>query len=239
MGFARTLGIFLGFCAVFLSFYCLTTPFWARNVSNMSGIQTSTTKALGLWKYCEKPQNGGNYQCQSLSQFGIAQLAQYGIVGFRALVILGCIAGTCGLISGIASSESVNIASSKKDKNRAAGGAAGCFSVAGFLILAATSWAAHSIIRRYKMLTMGGSGYGGGMQVNAGTQWTLGAAIYAGWCASAIFIGVAIIMFMGCCSNSDDEEEEYDVDYAQRNNYQAGYAQSYHSSQYSQRKEFV
>ena len=45
-----------------------------------------------------------------------------------------------------------------------------------------------------------------------GTQWTLGAAIYAGWCASAIYIGVAIIMFMGCCGGSDDEEEEYDVD---------------------------
>ena len=88
----------------------------------------------------------------------------------RALVILGCIAGTCGLISGIASSESVNIASSKKDKKRAAGGSAGCFSVAGFLILAATSWAAHSIIRRYKMLTMGGGGYGGGMQVNAASK---------------------------------------------------------------------
>ena len=82
-------------------------------------------------------------------------------------MILGCIAGTCGLISGIASSESVNIASSNKDKKRAAGGAAGCFSVAGFLILAATSWAAHSIIRRYKMLTMGGGTYGGGMAVNA------------------------------------------------------------------------
>jgi len=53
------------------------------------------------------------YQCQSLSQFGIAQLAQYGIVGFRVLVIISCIAGTGGFIAGVASSDSVNIASTK------------------------------------------------------------------------------------------------------------------------------
>jgi len=229
MGAIRAIGIFLGFAATCLSFYCLITPFWATNVSNNNGIQTTNQKALGLWKYCEKPQNAGNYQCQSLSQFGIAQLAQYGIVGFRVLVIIGCIAGTGGFIAGVASSDSVNIASTKKDKGRAAGGAAGMFSLACVLILAATSWAASSIIKRWKQLQMGG----GGVSINAGTQWTLGAAIYAGWIAAAIYIGVAIIMFIGCCSSSDDDEDEYETDYQ-------GAPGGYAESGYSQgRKEFV
>ena len=37
------------------------------------------------------------------------------------------------------------------------------FSLAGVLILAATSWAANSIIKRWKQLQMGG----GGMSINA------------------------------------------------------------------------
>ena len=48
-----------------------------------------------------------------MSQFGIAQLAQYGIVGFRILAILSCIFGCAGFIAGVASSDSVNLASSK------------------------------------------------------------------------------------------------------------------------------
>ncbi|CAG5103382.1 Oidioi.mRNA.OKI2018_I69.chr1.g747.t2.cds [Oikopleura dioica] len=184
---------------------------------------------FGLWQFCAGGDYYGTYQCQSLSQFGIAQLAQYGIVGFRVLVILGCIFGTGGFFAGVASSDSVNIASTKKDKGRAAGGAAGMFSLAGVLILAATSWAANSIIKRWKQLQMGG----GGMSINAGTQWTLGAAIYAGWIAAAIYIGVAIIMFMGCCQSSGDDEDEYEDDYR-------GAPAAYAESGYSQgRKEFV
>jgi hypothetical protein len=48
---------------------------------------------------------------------------------------------------------------------------------------------------------------------NQGTQWTLGAAIYTGWCAAGIFIGVALIMFIGCCSESGDEDEYEQEEY--------------------------
>jgi len=72
------------------------------------------------------------------------------------------------------------------------------------MILAATSWAASNIIKRWKNMQM----QHGSVAINAGTQWTLGAAIYTGWCAAAIFIGVALIMFIGCCSESSDSDED-------------------------------
>ena len=79
-----------------------------------------------------------------------------GIVGMRCLMIIGMIAGFAGFFAGVASSDAVNVAKSAGDKNKAAGGAAGCFTVAGACILIATSWSAHKIIKKYQMI-MGGS----------------------------------------------------------------------------------
>jgi len=112
MGAIRTIGIAFSFLAVCMTFYCLGSTQWATSVTNNNGIQTTVEKSMGLWKYCEKPTNG-NAQCQKLSQFGIATLAQYGFIGFRVLVILGLIAALGGFVSGVASSDGVNLASTK------------------------------------------------------------------------------------------------------------------------------
>merc|ERR1712004_666230 len=224
MGAIRTIGIALSFLAVCMTFYVLGSTHWATNVSNNNGIQTNVEKSLGLWKYCEKPTNGNK-----LSQFGIATLSQYGFIGFRVLVILGLIAALAGFVSGVASSDAVNLASTKKQKGQAAGGAAGCFSVAGIMILAATSWAANMIIKRWKNMQM----QGGSISINAGTQWTLGAAIYTGWCAAGIFIGVALIMFIGCCSESGGDEEY------EEEQYHPGYQTSEYSVPSQKKPDYV
>ena len=36
---------------------------------------------------------------------------------------------------------------------------------------------------------------------------TLGYAIYIGWVGSALAIAIAVLLFLGCCSSSEDEEE--------------------------------
>ncbi|CAG5078962.1 Oidioi.mRNA.OKI2018_I69.PAR.g9135.t1.cds [Oikopleura dioica] len=229
MGAIRTIGIALSFVALCMTVYCLATPHWAISVQNNNGIQTGVQKSLGLWKYCEKAVNADNGHCQKLSQFGIAALAQYGIIGFRVLVIIGLICAIIGFVAGTASSDAINIAPTKIAKVQAAGGAAGLLSIAGIMILAATSWAAHMIIKRWKDFQM----HQGSISINAGTQWTLGAAIYVGWCASAIFIGVAIIMFMGCCSGSGDEEDE------EREQFHPGYATSNYSAPSQKSPDYV
>jgi len=227
MGIIRTIGIFLSLIALSTAVYSLITPFWATNIQNAGGFQSMETKAVGLWKVCAKGASSQNYQCQPLSQLGVAQLAQMGIVGFRAFMIIGIIAGFMGFIAGIASSDAVNVAKSAGDKNKAAGGAAGCFVVAGVCILIAASWSANKIIKRYSNMNWGGS------LNTAGTQWTLGAGIYAGWVSSIIFIGVAVIMFLGCCGGSGEEEYEEDT-------YQPAHPNAYAESGYSQgKKEFV
>ena len=83
-----------------------------------------------------------------------------GIVGFRVLMVIGMISGWSGLIAGVTSSNAVNIAKSEGDKNKAAGGAAGSFLLAGILVLWATSWAANKIVKQYKNLNIGGIGMG-------------------------------------------------------------------------------
>merc|ERR1712037_855686 len=138
MGAIRAIGIFLGFVATCLSFYCLITPFWATNVSNNNGIQTTNQKALGLWKYCEKPQNAGNYQCQSLSQFGIAQLAQYGIVGFRVLSSLDALLELAVLLPESLLQILSILLQQKKTKVAQQGALQACSHWRAFLILAAT-----------------------------------------------------------------------------------------------------
>ena len=96
-----------------------------------------------------------------MSQLGIQQLAKMGIVGFRILSIIGMIAGISGLFAGITSSDAVNVAKSTGDKNKAAGGAAGSFLLAGIMILGASSWAAHKIIRQYANMNFNGSMFQG------------------------------------------------------------------------------
>jgi len=209
MGFMRILGVFLGIVAVGLSLFSLMSPKWAVNVKNAGGIQSMTDVAVGLWKYCTKNGQTSNYNCQPLSQFGIQILSQMGIVGFRALMIIGVIAGFSGFFAGVTSTDAVNVAKSSKAKNQSAGGAAGSFLVAGICVLAATSWAAHKIIRRYSTI-IGGNTIGG---MPGGLKWTLGASIYCGWVAAAIFIGCAIIMFCGCCQSGDEDDYE-DTQYA-------------------------
>jgi len=227
MGAIRTIGIALGLVAVTLTIYSTMTPYWGVNIDNNMGMQSMQDKAIGLWKACTRANGQSNYQCQSLKQFGIQRLAETGIIGFRILMIIGLIAGMGGLIAGITSSDAVNIAKSSGDKNKAAGGAAGGFLVAGLMVLAATAWAANKIIRQYKNMNWQGSGW----QNQAGLQWTLGAAIYAGWCASAIYLGCAAIMFCGCCSGGDDDDE-YEVQQAHPHQYaESGYSQG--------KKEFV
>lgn len=226
MGAIRAIGIGLSLIAICLTVYSLISPFWATNIQNNSGFQSMETKALGLFKYCVKGSSSPNYNCQKLSQLGVAKLAQMGIVGMRCLMIIGLIAGFAGFFAGVASSDAVNVAKSAGDKNKAAGGAAGCFTVAGATVLIATSWSAHKIIKKYSMI-MGGS------LNSAGTQWTLGAGIYTGWVAAFIFIGVAVIMFMGCCSSSEEDQYEEDT-------YQPAHPHGYAESGYSQgKKEFV
>jgi len=227
MGFMRILGIFLGLTAVGLSMYSLMSPKWAVSVKNAGGLTIQQEVAVGLWKYCSKSGSASNYNCQPLGQFSIQILAQMGVVGFRALMIIGLIAGFGGFCAGVTSTDAVNVAKSSKAKGQSAGGAAGGFLVGGLCVLAATSWAAHKIIKRYSMI-MGGSG----MNNMGGLKWTLGASIYCGWVAAFLFIGCAVIMFCGCCQN--DDEEEYD-DYAPSHPH-GGYAESGYSQG---KKEFV
>lgn len=228
MGAVRAIGIFLALSACGLTVYSLWTPFWATNIQNMGGFNAGDVKALGLWQYCSKGSSDGNFRCQPLKQLGVQRLAQMGIVGFRAFMIIGLIAGVGGFCAGVTSTDTVNIAKSDKDKNKAAGGAAGCFVVAGLCVLAATSWAAHNIIRVYQKYSWNLNGSLAG----AGTQWTLGAGIYAGWVAAAIFLGVSVIMFLGCCSGSEDDYEDTQYQQAHPHQYaESGYAHS--------KKEFV
>ena len=83
----------------------------------------SITAYRGLWKQCYG--QGGtagdfNTECNKYTQ-GIAELARSGLVGQRALVCLSFIFCFFGLISGTASTEAVNLAKSKKSKNKSAG----------------------------------------------------------------------------------------------------------------------
>ena len=83
----------------------------------------SITAYRGLWKQCYG--QGGtagdfNTECNKYTQ-GIAELARSGLVGMRALVCLSFIFCFFGLISGTASTEAVNLAKSKKSKNKSAG----------------------------------------------------------------------------------------------------------------------
>ncbi|CBY06744.1 unnamed protein product [Oikopleura dioica] len=194
-----------GLCATICAVYTCVSPYWAVSVKNSNGFNEMQERYFGLWQYCAGGDHYGTYQCQALSQFGIAQLAQYGIVGFRILAILSCIFGSAGFIAGVASSDSVNLASSKKSKKRAAGGSAALFALAGVLILAATSWAADNIIKRWKQLQMGGLG----MSVNAGTQWTLGSAIYVGWISAVVFLVVSLILVIGCFREEEEDDDEH------------------------------
>merc|ERR1712110_83501 len=230
MGAMRTIAIVLGLGAVCLTVYSTLTPFWAENIVNSGTIQMDK-KAIGLWKYCQAVGGAASYNCQPLSQYGIVNLASTGIVGQRALMVIGVLCGIGGFFAGVTSTDAVNVAKSSGDKNKAAGGAAGAFLGAGLCVLAATAWAASKIVKRYQSMS-----WGGNMNINAGTQWTLGAGIYCGWVAAAIYIGIAIIMFCGCCGGSD--KDDYDEDYNQ--GYNQGPAHPYAESGYSQgKKEFV
>ena len=40
-----------------------------------------------------------------------------------------------------------------------------------------------------------------------GIQMTLGYAIYIGWVGAALANAIAVLLFLGCCSSSEDEEE--------------------------------
>ena len=40
-----------------------------------------------------------------------------------------------------------------------------------------------------------------------GIQMTLGYAIYIGWVGAALAIAIAVLLFLGCCGSSEDEEE--------------------------------
>jgi len=84
-------------------------------------------------------------------------------------MIIGLIAGVAGFFAGVTSTDTVNIAKSSEDKNKAAGGAAGAFLTAGICVLAATSWACAKIIHRYN--SMWGGGNVGGQPGIAGVSY--------------------------------------------------------------------
>ena len=95
------------------------------SVVDLENLKTgkSITAYRGLWKQCYG--QGGtagdfNTECNKYTQ-GIAELARSGLVGMRALVCLSFIFCFFGLISGTASTEAVNLAKSKKSKNKSAG----------------------------------------------------------------------------------------------------------------------
>merc|ERR1711970_1019687 len=89
---------------------------------------------------------------------------------------------------------------------KAAGGAAGAFLASGILILTATSMAANQIIK--KNWAQGSIGQPG---MNTGTLKTdLGYCLYCGWVAACLSLTCSILLFMGACSDSEEEEEEYD-----------------------------
>ena len=97
--------------------------FWTVNPCWKLRTLQSITAYRGLWKQCYG--QGGtagdfNTECNKYTQ-GIAELARSGLVGQRALVCLSFIFCLFGLISGTASTEAVNLAKSKKSKNKSAG----------------------------------------------------------------------------------------------------------------------
>jgi len=205
----RPLGLILGvFCVI-----CMTTTLWSAKWSvslptTMTGQPVSFSAYRGLWKQCYGTGGTGNSfqnQCNKYTQ-GISQLARTGLIGQRALTILGWVFCMTGLITGVMSTNAVNVATTSKAKDKAAGGAGAQFFLGGLLVLISTSWAASNIIKKNDP----GYNYNPSQPIgNQGIQMTLGYAIYIGWVGAALAIAIAVLLFLGCCG-SNDEEEEYD-----------------------------
>jgi len=229
----RLLGIALGLVACALVTWCNCSPHWADSLPiTGNGAHVPFSAYRGLWKQCYGTgESGGSFStnCNSYTQ-SISELARAGIVGQRALLVLSNMLVVTGLITGIISSNAVNIAPSEKTKRTASGGSAGQFFAAGTLTLIATVWAAVAITKNNDY------GYGGGLPTggNKGVIFTLGSALYVGFTGAAVSLAIGVIMTIGCCG--DDDEDEDDVGYNQ--GYQTGgYATSQHSSMPG--KEFV
>merc|ERR1712147_72378 len=222
MGVLRVIGIVLGLGAVILTLWSMGSPKWSVSVPQTQAGQPITFEAYrGLWKQCYgSGQSGFNTQCNKYTQT-ITQLAKYGLVGQRALMVIATIFAFVGLISGVTSSDAVNLAATSGSKSKAAGGAAGMFIVSGLCNLAACSWAASKVIKNNDFQF----GAGGSMGTNKGIVMTLGVGIYTGWCAAALCLIIGVMFGMTCCSGSDDEEDDYD-NYNQGQQYQASVAGS-------------
>jgi len=209
----RVMGIVLGLGACILTLWCVGSYKWSVSVpQTASGQPISITASRGLWKQCMSSGNGDfNSQCNKYS-VTISQLAKTGIVGQRALMVLATIFAFAGLMSGITSSDAVNIAATSGNKSKAAGGAAALFAVSGLCTLAACSWAAAKIVKNNDM---GLWGYNNGMNIGGGKGMimTLGSGLYAGWCGAALSLIIAVMFGTTCCGTDEEEEDDYQPGY--------------------------
>merc|ERR1712062_305558 len=193
----RLLAIALGLCAVGLTMVTVCAPYWSVTLPMTQNGQMVTVQShRGLWKACYSGAAGTNMQCNNYKQHGVAGLAQAGVIKYRAMAVLAAIFAIGGLISGVTSTNAVNVAPSTDAKNKAAGGSAGAFLLSAILILTCTSMAANKIIKKNWQVVNPNMG---NMQQGLKTD-----------LAACLSLTCSILLFMGACSDSEEEEEEYD-----------------------------
>merc|ERR1712141_76207 len=172
----RLLAIALGLCAVGLTMVTVCAPYWSVTLPmTQNGQMVTVQSPRGLWKACYSGAAGTNMQCNNYKQHGVAGLAQAGVIKYRAMAVLAAIFAIGGLISGVTSTNAVNVAPSTDAKNKAAGGSAGAFLLSAILILTCTSMAANKIIKKNWQVVNPNMGAQQGLKTD------LGYCLYCSW----------------------------------------------------------
>lgn len=207
--------------------------YWQISVPYTGGggnIQV-TTVHQGLWHRCQTTDQLGTSSCDRYYQ-SIAHLPT-SLIGQRALICISLILSAAGLAAGVASTDSVNMANSSKDKATGAKAAGVAYIASGIFALGAVTWAAAIIINNNKldMITHNPA-------MSGQVYFTLGTDIYIGWVAGSLGLISGVLFLMSGCKL--EEENEYEGDTTmQYNSSHPAYEKGYASSNQRQQNEYL
>ncbi|XP_027901298.1 claudin-4-like [Xiphophorus couchianus] len=148
-------------------------PMWRVSAFVGANIITAQTIWEGLWMSCVV-QSTGQMQCKVYdSMLALEQDLQ----AARAMIVVSILLGICGVFLAIAGGKCTNCIEDERSKSKVCIVSGILFILAGLLCLIPVSWSANSVINRFYNLMIIGT-----------PQYELGASLYIGWAASALFL---------------------------------------------------
>ncbi|XP_051537691.1 claudin 3d isoform X1 [Myxocyprinus asiaticus] len=184
-------GVTLSVLGWILGIVCCAMPMWRVTAFIGANIVTSQVYWEGIWMSCVV-QSTGQMQCKVYDSMLALPMD---LQAARALVVVSIILGVLALLVAIVGAKCTNCIADEATKARVMISSGAAFITAGVMLLIPVSWSAHTVILEFYSPV-----------VPEAQKMEIGASLYLGWAAAALFLVGGSIL---CCSCPPQEMPKY------------------------------